>query len=150
MALAVVVMSDPSAFSRTINHAGKPSFALYVISALTSAGLDRKNGTAPVPLFAKEKNTTPRHFELFQNYPNPFNPSTWIEYNLENAVQVSLRIYNLLGVEVALLVNGRQEAGSYSVQFNTGTEVGGLPTGIYFYRLEAGSFTDLKKLILIR
>ena len=91
----------------------------------------------------------PKGFALSQNYPNPFNPST-IEYSLEKAAQVSLKVYNLLGHEVAILVNGRQEAGSYTVSFNTNKGTLNLSSGVYFYRLEAGSFVSIKKLTLLK
>jgi hypothetical protein len=92
----------------------------------------------------------PQEFALFQNYPNPFNPSTKIQYSLANAAQVSLKVYNVLGLEVATLVNGRQEAGSYTVPFGINTGTLGLSSGVYFYRLEAGSFVSTKKLVLMK
>jgi len=92
----------------------------------------------------------PQAFALLQNYPNPFNPSTSIQYSLEKAGMVSLKVYNLLGQEVATLVNGPLEAGSYSVPFNTNTGTLSLSSGVYFYRLEAGSFVSTKKLILMK
>ena len=92
----------------------------------------------------------PLRFALLQNYPNPFNPSTRIRYSLEKAVQVSLKVYNLLGVEVATLVDGRQKAGDYTAPFNTSTATLSLPSGVYFYRLQAGSFVSMKKLLLIK
>jgi hypothetical protein len=92
----------------------------------------------------------PKEFALMQNYPNPFNPSTKIDYSLEKAAQVSLKIYNVLGNEVATLVNERQEAGSYSVPFGNNNETSGLSSGVYFYRLETGSFVSTKKLILMK
>jgi hypothetical protein len=98
----------------------------------------------------KTENTLPKSFKLEQNYPNPFNPSTRIQYSLEKAVQVSLKVYNVLGLEVATLVNGRQDAGSYTVPFGINTGTLGLSSGVYFYRLEAGSFVSTKKLILMK
>jgi len=92
----------------------------------------------------------PQEFALLQNYPNPFNPSTRIQYSLEKAGMVSLKVYNVLGREVATLVNGRQEAGSYTVPFGINTGTFGLSSGVYFYRLEAGSFVSTKKLILLK
>jgi hypothetical protein len=85
-----------------------------------------------------------------QNFPNPFNPSTKIQYSLENAAQVSLKVYNVLGSEVATLVNDRQEAGSYTVSFNADKATLGLPSGVYIYRLKAGSFVSTKKLVLMK
>ncbi len=104
-----------------------------------------QNGSTPVEFVG----IAPQEFSLLQNYPNPFNPSTRIQYSLEKAAQVSLKVYNLLGQEVATLVNGRQEAGSYTVQFSAN---GGstFASGVYFYRLEAGSFVSTKKLILMK
>jgi hypothetical protein len=97
-----------------------------------------------------ENRLAPQKFTLLQNYPNPFNPSTMIQYSLEKASQVTLKVYNVLGVEVATLVNGRQEAGSYTVPFNTTKVTPGLSSGVYLYRLEAGSFISTKKFILMK
>jgi hypothetical protein len=102
------------------------------------------------PATTVENGITPQQFALSQNYPNPFNPSTKIEYSLEKAGIVSLKVYNLLGVEVATLVNGRQEAGSYSVPFGINNGTFSLSSGVYFYRLEAGSFVSTKKLVLMK
>jgi hypothetical protein len=88
----------------------------------------------------------PRSFELAQNYPNPFNPSTNIEFSLPQAQDVTLKIYNLLGREVETLVDQKLEAGSYSVQFDAGDK----PSGVYFYRLEAGGNVTTKKMSLIK
>jgi hypothetical protein len=99
---------------------------------------------------AVDNGSAPQQFTLSQNYPNPFNPSTKIEYSLEKAEVVSLKVYNVLGNEVATLVNGRQEAGRYTVSFTTGKETFDLLSGIYFYRLEAGSFISTRKLVLVR
>ncbi|MEX2189329.1 MAG: ice-binding family protein [Bacteroidota bacterium] len=92
----------------------------------------------------------PEGFSLSQNYPNPFNPSTQIAYRLEKAGQVSLKVYNMLGNEVATLVNGRQEAGSHTVTFNAGLTTLNLASGAYLYRLEAGSFVSVRKFILMK
>ncbi|MCS7210102.1 MAG: S8 family serine peptidase [Chloroherpetonaceae bacterium] len=88
----------------------------------------------------------PRTFELAQNYPNPFNPSTAISYQLPTATNVVLKVYDMLGREVATLVNARQEAGRYQVTFNATN----LASGIYFYRLQAGSFVETKKMMLVK
>jgi hypothetical protein len=94
--------------------------------------------------------TSPARFALLQNYPNPFNPSTKIQYTLEKAGQVSLKVYNVLGQEVATLVNVRQEAGSYTVPFGINNGTSGLSSGVYFYRLQSGSFVSTKSLILLK
>jgi len=105
-----------------------------------------QSGSTPVEIVGM----TPTVFALLQNYPNPFNPSTKIRYSLEKAAQVSLKIYNVLGLEVVTLVNGRQEAGSYTVPFNTNEGRLNLSSGVYFCRLEAGSFVSTNKLILMK
>ena len=85
-------------------------------------------------------------YSLSNNYPNPFNPSTKITYTLPERGNVSLKVYDLLGGEVAQLVNGEIEAGSYEIIFNANN----LASGVYFYRLQAGSFVQTKKMIIIR
>jgi len=85
-------------------------------------------------------------YALGQNYPNPFNPTTVINYQLPVSGNVSLKIYDMLGRNVATLINQRQEAGRYAVQFN-GV---GLASGVYFYRLDAGAFSETKKMMLVK
>jgi hypothetical protein len=93
-------------------------------------------------------NGLPGHFALYQNYPNPFNPTTLIQYSLPVGTRhaVSLRVYDLLGREVAVLVDEQKVPGSYSVAFNAR----GFASGVYFYRLRAGGFVETRKLILLR
>ncbi len=85
-------------------------------------------------------------FSLEQNYPNPFNPTTTIRFSLPDAGTTILKIYNLLGEEVKTLVNEYKEIGNHSIQFNAGN----LSSGIYFYRLQSGSFYQTKEMILIK
>lgn len=85
-------------------------------------------------------------FYLRQNYPNPFNPSTLIDFVLPNYGEVKLTIIDLLGQEVAVLVNGKRSAGRHSVLF----EAGNLPSGIYFYQLETSDFTETRKMLLLK
>ncbi len=94
----------------------------------------------------KEINSTPKSFALYQNYPNPFNPTTAITYQLSANSHVTLKVYDILGREVATLVNQKEIAGSHSVTFDGSR----LASGVYFYRLVAGSYTATKKLILIK
>ncbi|MBI4811255.1 MAG: T9SS type A sorting domain-containing protein, partial [Ignavibacteriales bacterium] len=91
----------------------------------------------------------PNEFALQQNYPNPFNPITRIEYELPKTTFVSIKVFNLVGSEIATLVEGEKEAGYHSVDFNTSTS-GGLPSGIYIYKMRADKFTSVKKMILMR
>lgn len=88
----------------------------------------------------------PTTFGLAQNYPNPFNPTTIIKYDLPIDSRVSLKVYDVLGREVVTLVDGLIPAGYHEAVFNSGT----LTSGVYFYRIEAGSFIESKKLILLR
>ncbi len=88
----------------------------------------------------------PTDFKLDQNYPNPFNPSTIINYQLPIASDVKLVIYDMLGRELQTLVNTRQAAGRYQAQFNAAS----LSSGVYFYRLSAGTFIETKKMMLVK
>lgn len=88
----------------------------------------------------------PENYKLFQNYPNPFNPSTIINYSIPNKGHVSLTIYDDLGRDIITLVNEIKNAGNYLVEFN-GSE---LPSGVYFYRIQSGNFTKVKKMMLIK
>jgi outer membrane protein assembly factor BamB len=93
----------------------------------------------------KETDHTPGEYGL-ENYPNPFNPTTTIRYELAMSSSVSLKIFNILGQDIATLVDGQKVAGSYTVQWNASN----VPGGIYFYRLKAGEFVETKKMMLLR
>jgi|WetSurMetagenome_2_1015567.scaffolds.fasta_scaffold86418_1 aminopeptidase N len=84
-------------------------------------------------------------YSLSQNYPNPFNPNTTINYSIAGNVYVKVTVYDVLGKTVAILVNGKQTAGKHIINFNSHN----LSSGIYFYKIEAGNFTDVKKMILV-
>ncbi len=88
----------------------------------------------------------PNFFNIEQNFPNPFNPSTTIKYELPELSFVTLKVYDVLGSEIIVLVNGEKSKGSYEVEFD-GTN---LSSGIYFYRLQAGGFTETKKMVLMK
>jgi photosystem II stability/assembly factor-like uncharacterized protein len=88
----------------------------------------------------------PSDFALMQNYPNPFNTSTTIQYAVGKSGLVSLTVYDLLGQEVAVLVDGERPAGIHSVVWDASTQA----SGVYFYRLQADTFIDTKKLILLK
>ena len=98
-------------------------------------------------------NTIPEKIYLSQNYPNPFNPITKINYELRVTSDVELKVFDVLGKEVAVLVNERMDPGSYSVEFDArlSTRQGSnLPSGIYFYTLRAGEFIETKRMILLK
>ncbi|WP_448522310.1 T9SS type A sorting domain-containing protein [Schleiferia thermophila] len=90
--------------------------------------------------------TGPKEFKLEQNYPNPFNPATSIQYQVSSISTVSLKVYDILGREVATLVNEEQQPGYYEVQFNGSS----LASGLYIYRLQAGSFVSVKKMMMVK
>lgn len=93
----------------------------------------------------------PAVFELEQNYPNPFNPITAIRYSLRRPSQVEITVFNVLGQEVRTLESGMQPAGSYETTWN-GTDQAGSPvaSGVYFYRIKAGDFTETRKMVLLK
>ena len=104
------------------------------------------NGASTYSKEVEVEVTTPATFSLEQNYPNPFNPTTMIQYSIPADQQVSLNIYNLLGQKVLTLVNEVQKAGQHEVNFNASD----LASGVYFYKLEAGSLSSIKKMILMK
>lgn len=131
--------STPDTFTNSLPNnifgAGKVN-ALALISAIesTSTSLDQSN------------NALPKQFTLNQNYPNPFNPTTNISFSLPVSTQVNLTIYDMLGQRVQVLQQGFLNAGSYNINFNASA----LPTGMYFYRLQASEFNQVRKMTLIK
>ncbi len=138
-----------SAVNTGLNHMGIHALAVlggYLFAGGDSTGVMRR----PLSDFATsvEQPSTglPAEFSLSQNYPNPFNPTTTIRYALPQRSQVNLTVFNTLGQAVSTLVNGTEEGGVHQVVF-TGTN---LSSGVYFYRLQAEGFTQIRRLLLIR
>jgi cyclomaltodextrinase / maltogenic alpha-amylase / neopullulanase len=99
----------------------------------------------------QQKNSIPSDFRLEQNFPNPFNPSTTIRYELPTASTVTVRVYNVLGEEVSVLVNERQSAGTHEVRWNAQRTSGTLcASGVYFVRIDAAGFIDVKRMVLLK
>jgi len=94
----------------------------------------------------EEQAFAPQRFQLFANYPNPFNPSTIIKYQVPQTSLVTLRVFDILGREIAFLVNEEKPAGTYNIQWNASN----MSSGVYFYRLNAGNFIDTKRMILLK
>ncbi len=94
----------------------------------------------------KGQKNIPLQFTLFQNYPNPFNPSTIIKYEISKAANVKIKVYDVLGREIATLLNSTQKAGQHEVEWNAKNYA----SGIYFYRIRAGEFVSTKKMLLIK
>jgi len=90
--------------------------------------------------------TGPKEFKLEQNFPNPFNPTTTIQYQLPQDARVTLKVYDILGSEVATLVNEEQQAGYKEVKFNGSN----IASGMYVYRLQAGDYVSIKKMLMIK
>lgn len=88
----------------------------------------------------------PDKFELYQNYPNPFNPVTNFQFSIVNCQLTILKVFDMLSREVATLVNEVKQPGVYKVNWNAG----GFPSGVYFYRLQTDTFTETKKLLLLK
>lgn len=102
--------------------------------------------TEPFVDVEDEVKNIPSEFILEQNFPNPFNPVTTIQYSIPQRSNVTLKIYDVLGKEIAVLVNEEKDRGVYNVNF----DATGLASGIYLYKLQAGSFVETKKMILLR
>jgi hypothetical protein len=92
------------------------------------------------------QNEIPKTYKMYDNYPNPFNPSTQIKFDVPQASFVKIVIYDISGREAAVVVNSQMNAGTYSVEWNASQYA----SGVYFYRITAGSFTDVKKMILVK
>ena len=88
----------------------------------------------------------PFQFSLKQNFPNPFNPNTKINYSIPYQSNVKIKIFDILGKEIETIVNEEKQSGTYELSWNAGN----LPGGVYFYQLRAGSFTQTKKMILLK
>jgi len=124
---------------------------VIIVNGTFSGGGTFCNGPVDVETEDKADLETPKEFSLSQNYPNPFNPSTKIKYTIPSVGTslmkfVQLKVFDVLGNEVATLVNEEKPSGYCEVTWNAVD----LPSGIYFYRIRVGSFVDTKKMILIR
>jgi hypothetical protein len=137
--------NSPRDYSYTDNNLSSGRYT-YRLKQIDNNGEFSYHGSVEIVI-----GSAPQEFALLQNYPNPFNPSTVISFQLPVNSQVTLKVYDVLGKEVATLVNEEMKAGSYTVPFsasngNTST----LASGVYIYRLNAGSFVSTKKLVLMK
>jgi hypothetical protein len=92
------------------------------------------------------QNISNSEYQLFDNYPNPFNPSTKITYSIKEEGLVTLKVYDILGKEIATLVDENKPAGNYEAEFNASQ----LPSGMYIYKIQSGQFSDVKKMLLTK
>jgi|SRR5579883_409495 len=121
------------------------SIALVPESSPINNNVDTNNGATHIDI-QQTSTTTVEGFSLLQNYPNPFNPVTEIGYAIPSASRVTLGVYDVSGKEIERLVDGVQDAGTYSVQFVAKN----IPSGIYFYRLQAGEYVEQKSMLLVK
>ena len=125
----------------------------HAITSVDHAGnVSDFSNVAPVTITGiGDETSLPTEFALRQNYPNPFNPSTTINYSLPTASNVKIVVYNILGNEIATLVNGQQAAGYHNVEWSGRNDSGNLvSTGVYFYRINADDFIAIRKMILMK
>lgn len=113
---------------------------------VTKGRYERLSQKLNKPSSQEEEVILPSETKLYSNYPNPFNPSTMISYSLRDEGMVSIKVYDILGSEVATLVNETKAAGTYEVEFNASQ----LPSGVYIYRMQAGSYMASKKMLLVK
>jgi PKD repeat protein len=133
--------------SHTYKQTGIYSVRLVVSNGSSADTLIRTDYVSVSPVTSVEdENQLPSEFSLAQNYPNPFNPTTIIKYSIASETVVTLKVYNILGTEIATIVNEKKTPGFYELNF--GGEK--LPSGVYVYRIEAGNFTSSKKMLLIK
>src|SRR5690606_11944628 len=113
----------------------------------TSAAINYYNSNfTQLPVSVNETPITVNDYELFQNYPNPFNPTTKIRYTIPKSGAINLKVFNILGQEVKILVNEFQTVGRYEVDFSSK----GLASGVYIYRLQVNGFDQSKKMIILK
>jgi len=145
---------SPPFYMRTISYSflTKSGSVVEIVASDTSApnsGIIQTDGAAwsiSGTVGVENENQIPTQYSLSQNYPNPFNPATNIEFRIADFGFVTLKVYDVLGIEVAALVNEDKPAGSYQVSFDASQ----LSSGIYFYTLIAGSFVETKKMMLLK
>jgi hypothetical protein len=121
-------------------------FRYYPSNLFNDLYAQRINNVGTLTGVKKTSSVVPKTFALAQNFPNPFNPTTIINYDLPKEAFVRLVVYNILGQEIRTLVNETEEPGAKSVQFDGNN----FPSGMYFYRITAGAFTDVKRMVLVK
>jgi hypothetical protein len=169
-----VHIPDPPGDVRFIMGSGADNFNIlpgesqkFVIAQLIARGTSNLNSvsvlkylTATVKTFYENNfpinvnqvsSNIPDKFELMQNYPNPFNPNTIIRFQIKDSRFVTLKVYDVLGREVEILINDFQKAGVYETQFpGNHSTINQIASGVYFYKLAAGDFTAVKRMVLLK
>jgi len=141
---------DPNPIYNDPEDPNNPGYALWPAMGTVRNDMGAYGGPGAIIVGIEDDETKelqpPTEFELTQNYPNPFNPTTTIKYQIPELSFVTVKVYDVLGNEVAILANEEKPIGSYEVDFNASA----LSSGVYFYRLQAGSFVETKKMILLK
>ena len=140
------IYNTPHSIASIVVHGGYLYAGIPNEDGTSNGGIWRRPLSEMITSVTEKENYIPKGFSLSQNYPNPFNPSTTIRYSLPSSAHVKLTIYNMLGQVVSELVNEEQPAGWKEVRWDASH----YPSGVYFYRLEAGNFSDVKKLLLLK
>ncbi len=142
------VSTDVVGFTSTSAETATPT---YDVSGTPVSSTSNLTVSPDVPLAVHETVLQPVNYTLDQNYPNPFNPTTQIAFSIPQSMHVTVTIFNILGQQIATLVDGNLSAGSHLVTWNARNGNGEmLPTGVYFYRLSTPSFTAVKKMLLLK
>jgi hypothetical protein len=140
-----------NSFNSPCIDSGDPAYEDSLLDCDWGLGEERSDmgaygGTHLIVGITEENITLPTEYYLFQNYPNPFNPSTKIKYSIPQSSQVVIKIFDVLGNEIVILVNEEKSVGNYTVEFNAAS----LPSGVYFYQLKAGDYIETKKMVLLK
>jgi hypothetical protein len=133
----LVKTSDGAILCFEDTRTGLSDYNLYTMKILNNGGLVGVNSSSSEVV---------NNFSLKQNYPNPFNPVTTIKYELKNSAYIQLKVYDVLGSEVAQLVNEKQNSGAYEIKF----EGSSLSSGVYFYKLISNDFSEVRSMILLK
>ncbi len=142
------VSTDVVGFTSGSSQTSSPT---YNASGAPVSSTSNLTVSPEIPLAVHEKVIQPVNYSLDQNYPNPFNPTTQIAFSIPQSMHVTIAIFNILGQNIATLVDGNMSAGSHIVTWNARNRNGEmLPTGVYFYRLSTPSFTAVKKMLLLK
>ena len=143
-------MPDTATYSyEALTTTEAPSFILVGVTDDDSSSVQIDEiwyNERPAGLGISDEAPIASRYELGQNYPNPFNPTTHIRFNIPETANAKLTVFNVMGEEVATLVNGVMQAGGHTVSWNAAS----MPTGVYFYQLESGNFSQTKKLLLVK
>ncbi len=143
-------MPDTATYSyEALTTTEAPSFILVGVTDDDSSSVQVDEiwyNERPTGLGISDEAPIASRYELGQNYPNPFNPTTHIRFNIPETANAKLTVFNVMGEEVATLVNGVMQAGGHTVSWNAAS----MPTGVYFYQLESGNFSQTKKLLLVK